>query len=92
LMRALPPAEVPPGDFAMLEDRVRVHDGQPQRYGTQLSLDGTGPMRFDPIEDLEHLDARRAEAGLPPLDVYSCMLRAFYGRDVVRPPASRRER
>ncbi len=91
LMRALPPGEVSPGDLAMLEDRVRVHDGQPQRYGTHLSLDSTGPIRFDPIEDLEHLDARRAEAGLPPIPVYTCMMRAVYGRDVVWPPGSGRE-
>jgi Family of unknown function (DUF6624) len=86
LMQALPPSEVSPGERAMLEDRVRVHDGQPQRYGTQLTLDSGSVMRFDPIEDIAHLDARRVEVGLPPIPVYICMMRAFYGRQVVWPP------
>lgn len=88
LMRALPRGEVSPGELAMLVDRVRIRDRRPQWYGTQLAWDSTGVMRFDPIEDIEHLDARRKEAGLPPIPVYVCMMRAFYGRDVVWPPDS----
>lgn len=92
LMKVLPPGEVAPGERAMLEDRVRVHDGLPQRYGTQLTWDSTGVMRFDPIEDLAHLDARRVEVGLPPIPVYICMMRAVYGREVVWPPESHPQR
>ena len=92
LMQALPPGEVAPGERAMLEDRVRVRDGLPQRYGTQLTWDSTGVMRFDPIEDLDHLDARRVEVGLPPIPVYICMMRAVYGRQVAWPPDSHPER
>jgi hypothetical protein len=86
LMRALPAGEVSPGDLAMLEDRVRVHDGQPQRYGTQLHQGDDGrTLVFDPIEDVAHLDERRAAAGLPPMPVYRCMMRAYSGREVPPP-------
>lgn len=86
LMRALPPGEVSPSDLAMLEDRVRVSDGQPQRYGTQLHESDDGrTMVFDPIEDVAHLEERRAAAGLPPIPVYRCLMRAYSGREV-QPP------
>ncbi|HEU4631998.1 MAG TPA: DUF6624 domain-containing protein [Gemmatimonadaceae bacterium] len=87
LMQALPAGEVSPSDLAMLEDRVRVSDGRPQRYGTQLHDSGDGrTLVFDPIEDLAHLDERRAAAGLPPLPVYLCIIRGLSGREV-QPPA-----
>lgn len=89
LMRALPAGEYSPTEFAMLEDRVRVGKGLPQRYGTQLSVAGAGPMRFDSIEDLSGLAARRAAAGLPPLDLYRCMIGGMYGRPVLDPMARR---
>ena len=52
--------------FAYLTDRVRMHDGLPQVYGTQLRGD------FEPftIEDEDHVDERRAKAGLSPLAEY----------------------
>jgi Family of unknown function (DUF6624) len=89
LMRALPPAEYFPGDWAMLDDRIRVHEGMPQRYGTQLSIRGGEAMTFDPIQDVAHLDQRRAAVGLPPVDTYMCLMQALYGRPVVDPRPAR---
>lgn len=66
--------------LAMLEDRVRVADGKPQLYGTQL---GGAPLRFDPIEDEAHVDERRAGVGLPPMAEYARMFGASY-----TPPAA----
>ncbi len=60
LLRAVVAAgEASAGNHAYLEDRVRVHDGQPQRYGTQFIQDAQG-LRPQPIEDPENLDQRRA--------------------------------
>ena len=81
LMRALPAGEVSPTDMALLEDRILVSDGKPQRYGTQL----TWANEFNPIEDMAHLDERRAAVGLPPLSVYLCMMKGFTGHDVKDP-------
>lgn len=54
--------------LALLEDRVRVGDGKLQLYGSQLS---GNPLRFDPIEDEAHVDARRRAIGLEPLADYA---------------------
>jgi len=56
------------GHLALLEDRVRVSEGKPQLYGTQL---GGNPVRFDPIEDEAHVDERRRSIGLEPLADYA---------------------
>jgi len=63
------------GHLAMLEDRVRVADGKPQLYGTQL---GGAPLRFDPIEDEAHVDERRAAVGLPSMAEYARMFGVSY--------------
>jgi len=52
---------------AMLEDRIRVFEGRPQRYGTQLKPDAHGNMRPHVIEDPERVDERRRAVGLEPL-------------------------
>ena len=61
--------------LAYLEDRMRVHAGQPQLYGTQFTVTGAefGPF---PIEDPQRLDVRRAEAGLEPFAAYEARMRA----------------
>lgn len=56
------------GHLALLEDRVRVADGKPQLYGTQL---GGEPLHFDPIEDEAHVDERRRSVGLEPIAEYA---------------------
>ena len=61
-----------PGDLAYLVDRVRVAEGRPQVYGTQIGAadeDGN-PTPRTPIEDAENVDARRAAAGLGTLEEY----------------------
>jgi hypothetical protein len=52
---------------AMLEDRIRVLEGRPQRYGTQFDWDDEGRLSPLPIEDEATVDARRARMGLDPL-------------------------
>lgn len=57
-----------------MTDRDLVHQGKPQLYGTQLTtIDGI--TAFDPIEDIEHLDERRASMGLGSIASYM----AIYG-------------
>ena len=85
LIKALPPGEYSASDVATMEDRVRVHKGLPQLYGTQLSTNSAGALVYDTIEDLEHVDARRAELGMMPLSTYSCIMRGVYGREVLPP-------
>jgi hypothetical protein len=56
------------GHLAMLEDRVRLADGKPQLYGSQLKPE---PLGFEPIEDEVHVDERRRSIGLAPLADYA---------------------
>lgn len=80
LRAALPPEELMSGSHALMEDRLRIYAGQPQKYGTQFRGSPEGIIRILPIEgiDIEKLlagdrvqrammDARRKTAGLGPI-------------------------
>jgi hypothetical protein len=67
LVQAAPAGDVDPAQVAMLEDRVRLHSGLPQRYGTQVDWDADAVLSPGPIEDPERVEARRRRVGLPPL-------------------------
>lgn len=74
LARAAPPGQISPEKAAMLEDRILVHRGRPQRFGTQFTIGPDGISRFAPVTDTAGLDARRAQAGMPPMKQYVCLL------------------
>ena len=75
LRDAVAAGEAPPRHLAYLEDRVRVHEGLPQLYGTQFTQ-VVLEYRWDPfpIEDPEHVDERRAAVGLSPLAEYAATM------------------
>jgi hypothetical protein len=77
--------ELPPPDLALFTDRVLVHRGQPQRYGSQFDVVG-GRLVPARIADLPQLDARRAAVGLPPMAEYVRMMGEMYNLPVVWPP------
>lgn len=68
-------------DFALLTDRVLRAQKKPQRYGTQFGADPAHPgkMVMEPVEDMAHLDERRARMGLLPIADYRCVLDVIYG-------------
>ncbi|HSA55825.1 MAG TPA: DUF6624 domain-containing protein [Gemmatimonadaceae bacterium] len=74
LAQALPPASISPEALALLEDRVLVGQGRPQRFGSQFTAGSDGVFRFAPVDDPGGLEQRRAAAGLPPLALYVCMV------------------
>lgn len=59
--------DISKADFARFDDRLRMRNGQPQRYGTQVNTDVKGISTFWKIEDEENVDKRRAEVGYEPL-------------------------
>jgi len=75
LRGAVAEGEASPANLAYLEDRVRVHDGRPQLYGTQFTVTD-GILEPSPVEDPQRLDERRAQAGLDPFAVYEARMRA----------------
>ncbi|HXN71208.1 MAG TPA: DUF6624 domain-containing protein [Candidatus Acidoferrales bacterium] len=59
---------VPSWHAAYLEDRIALHEGRPQRYGTQWIDDPRdGRIRPWTLADPENVNAIRAEVGLDPL-------------------------
>jgi hypothetical protein len=74
LASSLPRGEISPEKIAMLEDRVLVHQGKPQRFGSQFNAGTDGVFRFAPTIDTASLDERRSAAGMPPLKLYVCFL------------------
>ncbi len=63
-----------PMHYAYLVDRIRMHEGREQVYGTQTyraKTDDGGTFFFViPIEDVDHVDERRAAMGMEPLAEY----------------------
>ena len=54
-----------PRDLAYLTDRVLMHRGEPQIYGTQYQVVG-GQLSLWQVREPDRLDQRRAALGLPP--------------------------
>jgi hypothetical protein len=79
-----------PGDLALLEDRVLVGEGKPQRYGSQMSYSPNGgPGTVAPIENPTCVDERRAKVGLEPLSVYLARFGIVYPQPPARKPDQR---
>jgi hypothetical protein len=71
LREAVGRGEADPAHAAYLEDRILMGEGKKQIYGTQLRRDeATGKLELWPVEDEEHIDARRASVGLEPIAEY----------------------
>ena len=58
-------------NYAYLTDRVMGKSEGLQLYGTQLTLnDGGTAFELNPVKDPEHINERRAEMGLNPIEEY----------------------
>jgi hypothetical protein len=67
--------EIDGNQFALLTDRVLVHQGKRQRYGTQF--EGRGDqLKPKPIQAEAHVDERRRALGLISMKNYTCILHA----------------
>jgi hypothetical protein len=77
-------------EFAGLFDRLRVSAGMKQLFGTQ-AVSMNGFLILYPIEDETKLDSRRAEFGLPAMDLHIRDLQRTYGKPLIKarqPPNS----
>jgi hypothetical protein len=69
LEEAFQKGEAQPLRYAKMQDRLLVEEGMEQLYGTQWHFEGSRKVPW-PIEDPEHVDRRRADIGLGPLQEY----------------------
>lgn len=67
--------DAPRWQFAIIDDRIRVYEGRPQRYGTQLRVGANG-LEPHPRENEARVSSMRAQAGLPPLAKTLALARA----------------
>lgn len=65
ILKKVEQGRVPAAQAAYLADRIAMYEGRPQHYGTQSLPCPDGQYRRWKTEDPEHLNDRRAEAGLP---------------------------
>lgn len=58
--------------YAYLYDRIKINNGEKQRYGTQFAkVDPINKtVELAPTEDMETLDKRRMEMGMMPIEMY----------------------
>ena len=82
-----------PGNLAYLTDRVRMHRGEPQLYGTQYQYTPDTGLVLHEVADPGRLDERRAAVGLGPHAEADARMRAFHAaRDDDERPAGRLRR
>jgi hypothetical protein len=68
LRRSVSEGRAPAWHAAYLEDRIAMHEGRPQQYGTQWLDDPVdGRIRPWQLADPEHVNDLRANVGLKPL-------------------------
>jgi hypothetical protein len=94
VLEAVKAGDAPGWHAAYLVDRIRVFEGRPQVYGTELGWDDSGKLGVAQLEDVAGVDARRASLGLPSLADHIARARekepsAYPGSDSVE--AERRE-
>lgn len=71
IREAVKKGNIRPGSLALLEDRIAIRKGNKQIYGSQIGRDAeTGTFYIYPLQDPDHVDERRAEVGLGPLQDY----------------------
>lgn len=68
MQRYLETGGIRKADYAYLFDRVAVNAGRKQRYATQPTWEcnADGELELEPLEDPDHVDARRAELHMKP--------------------------
>ena len=84
ITKAFKNKEMPPMAYANFVDRLRLHQGKKQLYGTGFEFKD-GKMVLSPTEDLKHLEKRRAKIGLPPMSEAVEMMKEIYHLEVVVP-------
>ncbi|MBQ7553223.1 MAG: hypothetical protein IJT46_02540 [Bacteroidaceae bacterium] len=56
--------------LAMMEDRINLFEGKPQRYGSQIVDDDKGGKMVYQLLDAQQVDKWRSEMGMEPLEDY----------------------
>ena len=83
LVETVDAGDAAPNHVAYLVDRLHLHRGTPQRYGTQYARDVSGAYRMLPVDEPAGLDGRRRSLGLEPVAAFERRLAAMHGAEVL---------
>jgi hypothetical protein len=92
LAAAVAEGAAPPRHLAYLTDRIRFNERRPQVHGTIFDWDPEGRLSPWPIADPDGVEARRRDAGLPPLAAETDRLRRQAEREGDAPPGRHGDR
>ncbi|MBR1473772.1 MAG: tetratricopeptide repeat protein, partial [Paludibacteraceae bacterium] len=67
-------------DMALLEDRIALFEGKPQRYGSQIVEDSTGERVIYTLLNTDSVNIWRSAAGMPPLEEYAKQMNAKWNK------------
>lgn len=84
--------DVMPWQAAFLEDRIRMYEGKPQRYGTQFQPNKNGKLEPYPIENPQAVNDRRLAVGLNTIEERTAELTAQNARENIPAPPDLDER
>src|ERR1043165_5324102 len=87
ITEAVKRGEIEKADFAGFVDRLRVRVGLKQLFGTQATI-VKGFLVLYPIIDEAHVDARRTQYDLPPLNEYLRSLERSYQLPLIKAPTA----
>jgi hypothetical protein len=80
LRQAAEEGELSWDNIALLEDRIAMHEGRPQRYGSQVVENSEGELVIYTLLDKDSVDIWRAAVGLPPLEEYAKLMNAKWNK------------
>lgn len=69
-VEAMKRGDLHPSSIALMDDRIAVFEGRPQKYGTQIRQDADGKMVLEPLLDPDKVDQWRQEMDMEPLIDY----------------------
>jgi hypothetical protein len=84
ISKAFKKKEIPPMAYANFVDRLRLHQGKKQLYGSGFEFKN-GKLVLSPTEDIKNLENRRKKISLPPMAEYIKGLEEIYHRKAVYP-------
>ncbi|MFN8287540.1 MAG: DUF6624 domain-containing protein [Chitinophagales bacterium] len=71
LLQSVQQGESSPSNLALLTDRILLHQGKKQMFGSQVVPDKNGNNVFYPIDDEKNVNTRRANFGMQPIEDYA---------------------
>src|SRR5436190_4489803 len=83
IIAAVKKGEISKGSFAAYIDRLRTNAGLKQIFGTQVTIKD-GFLVLYPIVDEQHVDARRKQYDIAPLQIYLRGLEQLYRLPLIR--------